>query len=107
MQLRYLIIPSLLLTTLAGCATTQLTSTGQEARVLHSNQVGTCKYLGMTTVQVPAKIIGISLPKKDVEHNLQILARNALQNVNGDTIVPVAPKQGGTQTFRMYRCVNP
>lgn len=107
MKLRHLIVPLLLTATLTGCAWTKLTPYGEQARVLRPNQVASCKPLGTTTVSVPAKVLGIPLPARDVEHNLQTLARNALQGVKGDTIVPVAPPTNGSQTFRMYRCINP
>lgn len=92
---------------LGGCASTHLTEHGQEARVLRANQVSSCKYLGLTTVQMPAKFIGIPLPHKDVNRNLQVLARNATQALHGDTVVPVGPPNDGMQTFRVYRCINP
>lgn len=107
MKLRYLIVPALLAMTASGCTWTKLTPYGEQARVLHQNQVSSCKALGTTTVQVAAKVLGIPRPQRDVEHDLRTLARNALQNVHGDTIVPVGQPQNGTQTFRMYRCINP
>lgn len=107
MKLRHLIVPALLAATAAGCTWTKLTPYGEQARVLRPDQVSSCKALGTTTVQVAAKVAGIPRPQRDVEHDLQTLARNALQNVHGDTIVPVGQPQNGSQTFRMYRCINP
>ena len=107
MKLRHLIVPALLAMTVAGCAWTKLTPYGEQARVLRPDQVSSCKPLGTTTAQVAAKVVGIPRPQRDVEHDLQTLARNALQSVNGDTIVPVGQPQNGSQTFRMYRCINP
>ncbi|MEJ2633183.1 MAG: DUF4156 domain-containing protein [Acidihalobacter sp.] len=107
MKLHRLIVPVLLAATAAGCTWTKLTPYGEQARILNANQVGSCKPLGTTTAQVAAKVIGIPRPQRDVERDLQNLARNALQSVNGDTIVPVGRPQDGSQTFRMYRCINP
>lgn len=107
MKLRHLIVPVLVAATLGGCAWARLTPYGEQARVLSASQVGTCKALGTTTVQVPATVLGIPRPQRDVEHDLQVVARNALQNVHGDTIVPEGKPVNGAQTFEMYRCINP
>lgn len=107
MKLRHLLVPALLAVTASGCAWTKLTPYGEQARVLRPDQVSSCKPLGTTTAQVAAKVLGIPRPQRDIEHDLQTLARNALQGVHGDTIVPVGKPVNGRQTFSLYRCINP
>lgn len=107
MKLRHLLVPALLAATVSGCAWIKLSPYGEQARVLQPSQVSSCKLLGTTSVQVSSTVMGIPRPPKDVEHDLRTLARNALQSVNGDTVVPVGKPVNGSQTFDMYRCINP
>lgn len=107
MKLRLLLLFFLFTALTAGCTWVKLTPQGQEARVLQPDQVGSCKALGTTTVQVAATVLGIPRPRRDVEHDLDAMARNAVQSAGGDTIVANGQEENGVQTFSMYRCINP
>ncbi|AOV16421.1 hypothetical protein BJI67_04465 [Acidihalobacter aeolianus] len=107
MKLRLLLLSALIASLTAGCTWVKLSPQGEEARVLRPDQVSSCKPLGTTTVQVAATVLGIPRPRRDVEHDLQALARNTVQKNGGDTIVPEGQPVNGSQTFAMYRCINP
>lgn len=107
MKIRLLLLSALIASLTAGCTWVKLSPQGEEARVLKPNQVSSCKPMGTTTVQVAASVLGIPRPQRDVAHDLQAMARNAVQNAGGDTIVPEGQPVDGRQTFAMYRCINP
>lgn len=107
MKIRLLLISILFTTATAGCTWVNLTPQGKETRVLQPNQVSSCRPLGTTTVQVAASVLGVPRPRRDVEHDLEAMARNVVQKSGGDTIVPEGQPVNGSQTFAMYRCINP
>lgn len=107
MKLRLLLLSISLLMLTTGCTWVHLTPKGKEARVLQPNQIHNCKPLGTTTVEVASSVLGIPRPHQDVEQDLESLARNAVQKAGGDTVVPEGNPVKGTQTFAMYRCINP
>lgn len=91
---------------LSACATVSLTEAGEKIRVLDPSEVASCKNLGRTTTSVTAKVI-IERPEDSVAEELQTIARNGAARMGGDTIVPLTVIENGTQTFVVYKCVNP
>jgi hypothetical protein len=91
---------------LSACATVKLTAEGEKIRVLDPGEVTSCKNLGRTTTSVTAKVI-IERPEDSVAEELQTIARNGAARMGGDTIVPLTVIDNGTQTFVVYKCVNP
>jgi len=91
---------------LSACATVKLTEEGEKIRVLDPSEVASCKNLGRTTTSVTAKVI-IERPEDSVAEELQTIARNGAARMGGDTIVPLTVIENGTQTFVVYKCVNP
>ena len=45
--------------------------------------------------------------REKVRKELETLARNHTDELNGDTIVPASAIENGKQTFDVYRCINP
>lgn len=91
---------------LSACATVSLTEEGEKIRVLDPGEVTSCKNLGRTTTSVTAKVI-IERPEDSVAEELRTIARNGAARMGGDTIVPLTVIENGTQTFVVYKCVNP
>ena len=91
---------------LSACATVSLTEGGEKVRVLDPTEVTSCKNLGRTTTSVTAKVI-FDRPEEAVSNELQMVARNGAARMGGDTIVPLTVIENGTQTFVVYKCINP
>ncbi len=92
---------------LNGCAWVELSAGGKKVRVLTADEVSTCKHLGKTTANVADKVAGLKRKDHIVSENIEMLARNAAAEMNGDTIVAITPIENGKQTFNVYRCVGP
>ncbi len=91
---------------LAGCAWVKLTPGGEKVRVLSLSEVSTCKRLGQTTASVTDKVVGLKRQPHIVAENLEMLARNAAADMQGDTIVPQGAVVDGKRAFDVYRCVG-
>jgi len=92
---------------LSACATPKLTEGGEKVRLLDPSEVSSCKNLGRTNTSVTAKVVGIDRPADDVAKELTAIARNSASRMGGDTIVPLTVIEDGSQTFVVYKCVNP
>lgn len=92
---------------LPACTWVKLTPYGEKARVLSASEVQSCKKLGATTVSLKASIAGFERNAKKVKQELETLARNHAEDLNGDTVVPISEIANGMQTFAVYRCINP
>ena len=100
----------LLVTTLSlgACATSlKLTEDGKKVRVLDPSEVSSCRELGKTSTSVTWQVVGIARPEETISKELKIVARNSASRMGGDTIVPLTVIDKGTQTFVVYKCVNP
>jgi len=91
---------------LSACATVKLTEEGEKVRLLDPAEVSSCKNLGRTTTSVTSKVV-FDRPEDSVAEELQTVARNGAARMGGDTIVPLTVIEDGTQTFVVYKCVNP
>ena len=103
---KYLSILFLVLT-LTACTWVKLTSGGEKVRVVSADEVQSCTKKGKTTVSLKADIAGIDRNREKVRKELETLARNHTDELNGDTIVPASAIENGKQTFNVYRCINP
>ena len=92
---------------LSGCAWVELTPGGEKVRILSESEVGSCKKLGNTSVNVADKVAGMQRQPHIIADNLQTLARNAAAEMHGDTIVAASKVEEGTQKFNVYRCIGP
>ncbi len=91
---------------LTGCAWVKLTPEGEKVRVLSAQEVASCKKKGETTVSLRDKVAGIGRNKDKVKAELEMLARNAAPDLDGDTVVPASEIVDGKQTFDVYRCIG-
>jgi hypothetical protein len=88
---------------LGACATgLKLTEEGEKVRVLDPTEVASCRELGKTNNSVSWQVVGIARPEDAVSKELRSASR-----MGGDTIVPLTVIDKGTQTFVVYKCVNP
>ena len=102
---RYLPMLALALT-LGACSWVELTPGGEKARVLTPMDVENCAKVGTTTVQTQDTVGGLVYRSSEtVTEELETLARNAAEELGGDTVVPVSEIEEGQQTFAVYKCV--
>jgi hypothetical protein len=88
-----------------GCSAAQLTPEGEKVRVLDSDEVTKCQYVGRTTATVTEKVAGVRRHNEQIWQELVIVARNAAINLDGDTVVAESEEAEGKQKFKIYRCV--
>ena len=91
---------------ISACSGIKLTDEGEKVRVLDPSEVSSCRELGKTNTSVTSKII-VDRPEETVSEELRVIARNSAARMGGDTIVPLTVIEGGSQTFVVYKCVNP
>jgi hypothetical protein len=94
------------ITLLSACSTLKLTEGGEKVRVLDPSDVSSCRELGKSNNKVTASL-GFERPADTIEEELRIIGRNSAARMGGDTIVPLTVIEDGTQTFIVYKCVNP
>lgn len=92
------------LVVLGGCSPILLTQKGKAVRIYDTYGVADCKSIGKTTVSVTEKVAGLQRKEHIIQGDLEVLARNAAANMDGDTIVPAGKIEGGKQTFKVYKC---
>lgn len=90
-----------------SCTWAPISTLGEKVRVLDASEVSSCSKKGKTTVSVKSDIIGIDRDEKTMSKELSRLARNSAPDLNGDTVVASSPIKNGTQTFSIYKCVDP
>ena len=104
---RLIILASLAIFATVGCSFVDKTPEGQKTRVLALDEVGTCRKLGNTKVSVLDKVLGIPRPAETVAEELSTAGRNSAGDMGGDTIVASTEVVDGTQSFFVYKCVDP
>lgn len=90
---------------LSACSWVTLTPAGEKARVLSEAEVVNCKRLGTTTVSTKEQVANIYRKEDVVAKELETLARNAAEELGGDTVVPLGTPVEGKQSFAVYRCI--
>jgi hypothetical protein len=88
----------------AGCTWVSLAPKAGQVKVLSTTEAAGCTQIGVTTVSLLDRIIGIRRDKEKVAAELRILGRNSASEMGGNAIVPAAPVKRGEQTFTVYRC---
>ncbi|MCZ6796863.1 MAG: DUF4156 domain-containing protein [Gammaproteobacteria bacterium] len=91
----------------AGCATPRLNAGGEKVRVLAPDEVSSCRQLGKTNATVLDKVVGINRPIESMAEELETMGRNSAANMGGDTIVPLTVVENGSQSFIVYKCIDP
>lgn len=91
---------------LSACSGIKLTDEGEKVRVLDPSEVASCRELGKTNTAVTSRVI-VNRPAETVSKELRVIARNSAARMGGDTIVPLTVIEDGSQTFVVYKCVNP
>ncbi|MBT8440883.1 MAG: DUF4156 domain-containing protein, partial [Gammaproteobacteria bacterium] len=91
---------------ISACSGIKLTDEGEKIRVLDPGEVQSCRELGKTNTAVTARII-VDRPIETVSEELRVIARNSAARMGGDTIVPLTVIENGSQTFVVYKCINP
>jgi hypothetical protein len=90
---------------LSGCTWIHISPSGEKVRAVSSAEIAGCEKIGVTTVSLLAKIVGIKRSQRKVARELETLGRNSGAEMGGDTIVPVSDIINGEQTFEVYRCL--
>jgi starvation-inducible outer membrane lipoprotein len=91
---------------LAGCTWVHVSPSGEKVRVLSAAEVTGCEKVGVTTVSLLGKVVGVKRSKKKVAMELVTLGRNSGAEMGGDTIVPVSEIINGEQSFEVFRCIG-
>ena len=87
-----------------GCRLVALESGANEVRVVDGATSQGCEDLGETTVKVPGKIGFVSRKTSTVEAELDILARNASLDLDGNAVAASGPVEDGERSYRVLRC---
>lgn len=106
-RLSTLFTGAVLLATLAGCSWVDVKPQGEKVRVLTSQEVGRCRFLGHVTSNTAATLLVFVRGRAKVQEEVNTLARNEAGTMGADTVVPTGPLIEGEQTFNVYRCINP
>ena len=103
MMCRLLIVITLQLSLLGGCAWVKLTAGGTTVTPATESDVVDCQKTGMVSAHTKDKVV-VSRSDAKVREGLLVLARNEAAKRGGDTIVAMGPPQDGEQGFTVYRC---
>jgi hypothetical protein len=103
MNYRHVIL-GIVICSLAGCTWVSLAPKAEQVKVLSTTEVASCTQIGVTTVSLVDRIIGIRRDRKKVAAELRILGRNSASEMGGNAIMPASPVKHGEQTFTVYRC---
>lgn len=98
---------SLAVALLVGCANIELTPQGKKVRLLSTQEVGKCRYIGKVASSVTDRVGIITRDVEVVREEVEANALNSAGAMDGDTIVSVSPLKDGKQSFDVYRCINP
>ena len=106
MNRRILGTAAAVLVLIGGCTWVKLTPEGDRVRVLDASEVSNCKQLGETKVSLMARVAGYNRDPRQVQRELDALARNAAADIGGDAVVPLGNPHEGKQTFAVYKCAG-
>ena len=91
--------------TVGACAWVKPSERGAAVKVAEASEVGHCRKVGVTTVSVMDRVVGVPRSYRTLSEELATLARNEAPNLDGDTIVPASEIVNGQQMFDIYDCV--
>ena len=87
-----------------ACAWVKPSDRGAAVKLADPSEVGQCRKVGVTTVSVMDKVIGVPRSYRTLSEELATLARNEAPNLDGDTVVPASEIVNGQQMFDVYDC---
>ena len=87
-----------------SCTWVTLDKAAETVMVKTESDVANCKKVARTTVSLRSKVMGIQRNKEKVQKELEVLARNAAVDYQGNTVVPSSPIEEGKQSFDVYQC---
>ncbi len=88
-----------------GCSLVKLSPQADHVRIMTAKSASHCKVLGKTTVSVIDEIFFFERDKKTMLDELEILARNSVAKMQGDTASPDGDPVNGEQSYTVYRCI--
>ena len=89
---------------LVSCTWVEPSEQGKSVTLVKSSHVTNCRSLGTVTSSTKDAVGFIDRSEEKVAVELVDLARNKAATMGGDTIVSEGPVEGGSQTFRVYKC---
>jgi hypothetical protein len=90
--------------TLLSCTWVEPSEQGKSVTLVKSAHVTNCHPLGTVTSSTKDTVGFMDRSDEKVAGELVDLARNKAASMGGDTIVAEGPADGGSQTFRVYKC---
>ena len=87
-----------------GCAWVELSEEGKTVITTTADKIAGCNKLGATTVSTLHKVGFFKRDDYTLRTELNDLARNEATKLGGNTLVPVAKPEKGSQKFAVYHC---
>ncbi|MBW2272430.1 MAG: DUF4156 domain-containing protein [Deltaproteobacteria bacterium] len=90
----------------SGCKHVEPAPGASEVRVISADEANrpSCRRLGETLVEVPAKVGFVSRGKDKVAAELETMARNSAVGLEGNAVAPVGEVEEGKREYGIYRC---
>ena len=88
---------------LTGCTFVKLTDAGAGVSQATEADVANCERVGIVSTRTRDRV-GLQRGSAKVQEELTVLGRNEAAGLGADTIVPIAERDGGEQSFNVYRC---
>jgi hypothetical protein len=89
---------------LVSCTWVEPSEQGKFVTLTKPAHVTHCQSLGTVTSSTKDTVGFIDRSEEKMAGELVDLARNKAASMGGDTIVAEGPAEGGSQTFRLYKC---
>ncbi|MCB1701077.1 MAG: DUF4156 domain-containing protein [Pseudomonadales bacterium] len=89
---------------LVSCTWVEPSEQGKAVTLVKSSHVSNCQSLGTVTSSTKDTVGFVDRSEEKVAGELLDLARNKAASMGGDTIVAEGQPEGGSQTFRVYKC---
>ena len=94
----------IVLFSVSSCTWVTLDKAAESVMVKTESDVANCKKVARTTVSLRSKVMGIERNKEKVQRELEVLARNAAIDYQGNAVVPSSAIKEGKQSFDVYQC---
>ena len=89
-----------------GCTWVDVTTEGQDVRILRSIDVGDCEQVGKANAKTADRVGIFARTDRKIREELDALARNQAVDMGGNAIVPIGSPADGRQAFDVYRCTS-
>ena len=96
-------IAAFAVTLLAGCTYVKLTDAGAGVTQGTAAGIASCERVGVVNSRTRARV-GVKRGSGKVQEELIVLSRNEAARMGADTIVAIAERDAGEQSFNAYRC---